>query len=250
MSNDRVGAVNHAVKPFAADEKAWFAGPQLAPGTECHHGKNDSLDQIDRTRQQTDSHQRGTCDLRQIYHSNSRSRESTRSGERKISGRAGKCQPGHAIDHCHRGRSDSRYRNGAMKRGKRATARLKNDLKSDIQVLQNISADAALPCCAGSLWRGVARALVPLERWGPRARRTCLFSIDRGEQLFHGTRRRRAEALVEVDRLRELLPDEFVALREFDILCERPLNTLGVTTIQIPGCVPWQQGLDLVALSL
>jgi len=30
MSNDRIGAVNHAVKPSIAEEKAWFAGPQLA----------------------------------------------------------------------------------------------------------------------------------------------------------------------------------------------------------------------------
>ena len=30
MSNDRIGAVNHAVKPFTAEETAWFAVPQLA----------------------------------------------------------------------------------------------------------------------------------------------------------------------------------------------------------------------------
>ena len=30
MSNDRIGAVNHAVKPSIAEEKAWFAGSQLA----------------------------------------------------------------------------------------------------------------------------------------------------------------------------------------------------------------------------
>src|SRR5262245_7504754 len=30
MSNDHIGAVNHAVKPFAAEEKAWLAGLQLA----------------------------------------------------------------------------------------------------------------------------------------------------------------------------------------------------------------------------
>src|SRR5262245_17531986 len=70
-----------------------------------------------------------------------------------------------------------------------------------------------------SLWQG--------SRWGrcsaralrPRVRRTRLLSIDRSEQLFHGTRRRRSEHLVEADRLRELLADEFVALREFAVLC-------------------------------
>src|SRR5262245_28397925 len=29
MSNDHIKGVNHAVKPFTAEEKAWFAGPQL-----------------------------------------------------------------------------------------------------------------------------------------------------------------------------------------------------------------------------
>ena len=70
-------------------------------------------------------------------------------------------------------------------------------------------------------------------------RRTRLLSIDRSEQLFHGTCRRRAEALVEADRLRELLPDEFVAPREFAVLCKSPLDTLGLRTIQSPGRVPW-----------
>src|SRR5262245_12588920 len=39
MSNDRFGAVNHAVKPFAADEKVWFAGPQLAQVQSAIMGK-------------------------------------------------------------------------------------------------------------------------------------------------------------------------------------------------------------------
>src|SRR5262245_51646936 len=84
----------------------------------------------------------------------------------------------------------------------------------------------------------------------PRAWHTLLLSIDRSEQLLHGTCRRCAEALVETDRLREFLPNEFVALREFAVLCKRLLDTLGVATIQGPGRVPWQHGLDLVALSL
>src|SRR5262245_16443419 len=106
------------------------------------------------------------------------------------------------------------------------------------------------PWLGQSLWRG-GRLLSCFARVPkPRARRTCLFSIDRGEQLFHGTCGRRPERLVEADRLRELLPDEFVASREFAILCNRLLDTLGIATIQRPGRVLWQQSLDLVALSL
>src|SRR4051794_29320676 len=56
----------------------------------------------------------------------------------------------------------------------------------------------------------------------PRARRTPLLSIDRGEQLFHDTSRRRAERLVQADRLRKFLPDEFVAPRQFAVICKRP----------------------------
>jgi len=78
----------------------------------------------------------------------------------------------------------------------------------------------------------------------------CFFSIDRSEQLFHGTRRWRAKRLVEADCHRKLLADEFVALREFDVLGKRPLDTLRVSTIRRPGRVPWQQRLDLVALTL
>jgi len=43
---------------------------------------------------------------------------------------------------------------------------------------------------------------------------------------------------------------EFVTLREFAVLGKHPLDTLSVTTIQSPGRVPWQQRLNLVALSL
>jgi hypothetical protein len=31
MSEGRTGAINHAVKPFTAEEKAWIAAPQLEP---------------------------------------------------------------------------------------------------------------------------------------------------------------------------------------------------------------------------
>src|SRR5262245_13231516 len=91
-----------------------------------------------------------------------------------------------------------------------------------------------------SLWRGSRLLWCFASVPKPRARRTCLFSIDRSEQLFHGTRRLRAEALVELDRLREFLPNEFVAPRKFAVLGKRPLDTLGVTAIQRSGCMPWQ----------
>src|SRR5262249_60217378 len=56
------------------------------------------------------------------------------------------------------------------------------------------------------------------------ARRTCLLGIDRGEQLLHGARRRRAERLVEVDGLPKLLPDEITAPREFPGVCKPSLD--------------------------
>ena len=64
----------------------------------------------------------------------------------------------------------------------------------------------------------------------PRARGTGLLSIDSSEQFLHSARRRRAELLVESNRLRELLSDELVALHQFAIRCKRPLDALGVAT--------------------
>jgi hypothetical protein len=52
MSNGRFGAVNDAVKPFTAEEKAWSAAPRLALAQNAlvlsswHHWQNDGLDQI------------------------------------------------------------------------------------------------------------------------------------------------------------------------------------------------------------
>ena len=84
----------------------------------------------------------------------------------------------------------------------------------------------------------------------PRARGTGLLSIDRSEQFLHSARRRRAEILVESNRLGEFLSNELVALRQFAIRCKRPLDTLDVATTQRPGRVPRQQTLDLMALPL
>src|SRR5215831_17237237 len=82
------------------------------------------------------------------------------------------------------------------------------------------------------------------------ARRTCLLGLDCGEQLLHGARRRCAEPLVEVDRLRKLLADEVIAPREFAVVRERLLNAIGVAAAQRPRRMPRQQALDLVSLFL
>src|SRR5215831_9448829 len=58
------------------------------------------------------------------------------------------------------------------------------------------------------------------------ARRTCLLGLDCGEQLLHGARRRCAERLIKVDRLRKLLADEFITPREFAVARERLLNAI------------------------
>ena len=71
MSSGGAGAVNHAQKPSTAEEKAGFGTPQLAlaeraPFCRPGNGHNDGLDQIDCTRREPDSHQRRTCNFRQI----------------------------------------------------------------------------------------------------------------------------------------------------------------------------------------
>src|SRR6516225_9178924 len=82
------------------------------------------------------------------------------------------------------------------------------------------------------------------------ARRTCLLGLDCGEQLLHGVRRRCAERLIKVDRLRKLLADEVIAPREFAVARKRLLNAIGVEAAQRPRRMPRQQGLDLVSLFL
>src|SRR5262249_48580434 len=84
----------------------------------------------------------------------------------------------------------------------------------------------------------------------PAARRKRLFGVDRGEQLLHGTRRRRTERLVEVDDLRKLLADEIIAPRELAVAGKRLLDAIGVVAAQRPYRVPRQQSFDLVALWL
>jgi hypothetical protein len=82
------------------------------------------------------------------------------------------------------------------------------------------------------------------------ARRACHLSIDCGEQLLYGARRRCAERLVEVNRLCKLLADEVIAPREFAVARERLLNAIGVAAAQRPRRMLRRQGLDLVSLFL
>ena len=74
------------------------------------------------------------------------------------------------------------------------------------------------------------------------------LSVDRGEQLFHRPRGRRAERLVEMDRLVELLADQFVLAGEFMIASERLLDPLGLAPRKGSSRMPRQEGLDVLAL--
>jgi hypothetical protein len=69
---------------------------------------------------------------------------------------------------------------------------------------------------------------------------TCLLGINCGEQLLHGARRRYAERLVEVNRLRKLLADEVIPPREFGVARERLLDAIGVAAAERPRRMPWQ----------
>src|SRR5262249_52277274 len=82
------------------------------------------------------------------------------------------------------------------------------------------------------------------------ARRTCLLGIDRGEQLLHGARRRRAQRLVDVDGPRKLLAAARIAPREFAGGRKRLPAGIGVAAAQRPCRVRRQQSLDLMALWL
>src|SRR5262249_48065193 len=80
------------------------------------------------------------------------------------------------------------------------------------------------------------------------ARRTLLLSVDRGEQLLHGARRRRTERLIEVDCLGPLLADEIIVACEFALASKRLFDAIGVAAAQRPCRVPRQQSFDLMAL--
>src|SRR5207237_6836458 len=74
-----------------------------------------------------------------------------------------------------------------------------------------------------------------------------LLGIDRGEQLLHAACRRRAERLVEMDRLGELLAHEIVTPRQLAIAGKGPLHAIGIAPAQRSRCMPRQQGLDVIA---
>ena len=84
-------------------------------------------------------------------------------------------------------------------------------------------------------WRGFCHRITRVmagnragNTWTTVAWCTCQLGIDCSEQLLHGARRRCAECLIKVDRLRKLLADEFITPREFAVARERLLNALGV----------------------
>src|SRR5260221_6472559 len=107
-----------------------------------------------------------------------------------------------------------------------------------------------------TLVRILVQDRVRRQRWRsadaltPAARRKRLFGVDRGEQLLHGTRRRRTERLVEVDYLRKLLADQIITPRELAVAGKHLLDTICVVAAQRPCRVPRQQSFDLVALWL
>src|SRR5262249_44444876 len=111
MSDGRTGVVNDAAKPFTIEEKASFAASQLAVVRStpfCRDGiagRSRAWIKLTEPGRQIDSYQRGTRNLRQIRHPNPRSQDPTRLDEREISGRAGKCRAGHAVDLGHPRRS-------------------------------------------------------------------------------------------------------------------------------------------------
>src|SRR4029450_3058864 len=84
----------------------------------------------------------------------------------------------------------------------------------------------------------------------PAARRTCLLSIDCGEQPLHDARRRGAERLVELNRLCKLLADQVIAPRQFAVASKRSFDEIVVAAAQRPSRIPRQQNLDFVALRL
>jgi hypothetical protein len=83
----------------------------------------------------------------------------------------------------------------------------------------------------------------------PAARRTCLLSIDCGEQLLHGARRRCAERLVELNRLCKLLADEVIASREFAVATSARSTRSASQRLSVPAAyhgsrtsISWRSG--------
>ena len=81
-----------------------------------------------------------------------------------------------------------------------------------------------------------------IERCRRPARR---LGVDLGEQRLHRARRRRAQGLVEMDGLAELLAHQFVAAGKLGIIGERRLHALRIATAERSRRVPRQQQLDI-----
>ena len=74
------------------------------------------------------------------------------------------------------------------------------------------------------------------------------LGIDRGKQLLHRPRRRRAERLVEMDCFVQLLADQFELAGKLVVAGERLLHALGIMPIEGAGRMPGQKGREVLAL--
>ena len=74
------------------------------------------------------------------------------------------------------------------------------------------------------------------------------LSIDRCEQLLHGARGRRPEALVETNGLGVFLADHGILPGKLRIARERFVDTARVAGVQRAGRMQWQQHLDFAGL--
>ncbi len=82
----------------------------------------------------------------------------------------------------------------------------------------------------------------------PACGRARAFGIDRGKQLLHRAGRRRAQHLVEVDGLVELLTHQVVMTGKFTIARQRLLDAHGVAAAERSGRMPRQESFDLLPL--
>src|SRR5256714_8821527 len=89
-----------------------------------------------------------------------------------------------------------------------------------------------------------------LPRSNQVARRPRHLGIDCGEQPLDRARRWRTECLIQVNRLDKLLADQVILPRQFAVVGQRSLHTIGVAATQRTGRVPWQQSFYLLRLRL
>jgi hypothetical protein len=114
MSNGRTGVVNDAVAPFTVEEKVSFAASELAVVRSAPFCRDGIAGRARAWIKLTEPG--GKLIHINVEHVTSvrsdtqipRSQGATRLDERQVSGRAGKCRAGHAVDLGHRGRSRER----------------------------------------------------------------------------------------------------------------------------------------------